>query len=115
MGKDVQCIKYEKNQPKLREVSEVVSIFDPSILRELRDETADAKGAAEDAKTTADEDKKESGETKDAASDAKNAVDSVKSSIPDSVSALSGMDSETIKTDVQCMKYEKRNFNGRRK
>jgi hypothetical protein len=97
MTKDVQCMKYEKKKPKSHEFSEVVPSFDPSILRELRDEIAYAKGAAEDAKATADEGKNDSADAKDAASDterdatstqdaaynAKNAVDSVQSTIAD--------------------------------
>jgi hypothetical protein len=59
MTKDVWCMKYEKKKPKSREFSEVVWSFDPSILRELGNEIADAKGAAEDAKATANEGKKE--------------------------------------------------------
>jgi hypothetical protein len=51
-------MKYEKKKSKSREVSEVVSSVDPSILCELRDEIADVKGAAEDATAAADEGKK---------------------------------------------------------
>jgi hypothetical protein len=53
-------MKYEKKKPKLREVSEIVSSFGPSILCEPRDAITDVKGAAEDAKARADEGKKES-------------------------------------------------------
>jgi hypothetical protein len=99
MTNDVRCMKYEKLQPKSREFSEVISSFDPFILRELRDEIAYAKSAAEEAKATADEGEKDSVDAKDAASDAErdatsaqnaasdatNAVDSVQSTIADIV------------------------------
>jgi hypothetical protein len=55
--------KYELKKRESREVSEVVSSFDPSILQELRDEIAAPKA-------TADEAKKDSADAKDAASDA---------------------------------------------
>jgi hypothetical protein len=62
--------------PNMKRSTEIARIFgscfdfDPSILRELRDEIAAAKSTADEVKATADEAKKESGETKDAASDA---------------------------------------------
>jgi hypothetical protein len=62
-----------------------------------------AKGAAEDAKATADEAKKESGEAKDAASEAGQAV------VPVGVSVSKGVDSDKMKKDVRCIKYERRN------
>jgi hypothetical protein len=68
--RDLQCIKYELKKLKSREVLEVVSSFDPSILQELRDEIAAAKPRADKAKATADEGKNESADVKDAASDA---------------------------------------------
>jgi chromosome segregation ATPase len=93
---------------------------DSTILQELRNEIAAAKPTADETKVTVDETKKDSADAQDAASDAqrdatsaqdaasdaKNAVDSVQSTIADSVSGLSAIDSEAVKRDVRCVKYE---------
>jgi hypothetical protein len=98
---------------KSGEVSEVVSRVDPSILQELRDEIAVAKSTADeakkdsaDAKDAASDAERDAISGQDAASDAKNVVDSVKSSILDNVSGSSAIDSEAVKRDVRCIKYE---------
>jgi hypothetical protein len=66
----LQCIKYELKKLKSQEVCEVVLSVDPSVLKELRDEIAAAKSAADDAKATVDRAKNESTDAKDGASDA---------------------------------------------
>jgi uncharacterized coiled-coil DUF342 family protein len=87
---------------KSREVCQVVSNVDPSILQKLRNEIAAMKSKADEAKATTDETHEDSADAKDAASDGqrdatsaddaasdpKNAVDSMKSSIPDKVSQV---------------------------
>jgi hypothetical protein len=68
--KDLQCTKYEMKKQKSPEVSEVVLIVDPSVLKFFQNDFAAAKSAADDAKTTGDEIQKESSEAKDAAAGA---------------------------------------------
>jgi hypothetical protein len=80
MTKDVQCMKYEKEQQKSREVSEIVSSFDPSILQELRAEIVAARRHREamkdsaDAKEAASDSQRDATSAQDAVSDAKNDV-----------------------------------------
>jgi hypothetical protein len=101
---DFRCIKYEAKKLKAKvksiDVSASTPGVDPSVLQELRNEIAWAKGAAEDAKATADEAKKESGAAKDAAPEA------VQAAVPIGVLVSEGVDSGLIKKDLRCIKYE---------
>jgi hypothetical protein len=113
--KYLQCIKYELKNLKSREVSEVVSSVNPSVLRELRDDIGAVMSVTDDAKATADEVEEGSADAQDAASEAQgDAIDSVQSSNTDRVSGLSAISSETVKTAVECMKYECEKRNRRR-
>jgi hypothetical protein len=88
--RDLGCMKYKKESEITRNFGSCFD-FDPSILHELCDEIAGAKGVAEGAKATADEGKKQSGEAKDAASEAAKAV------VPVGVSVSEGVDSDRMK------------------
>jgi hypothetical protein len=102
--RDIRCIKYEmkklKANVKLIDVSVSTPGVDALILQERRNEITYAKGAAEDAKATADKTNKESGEAKNAASQA------VQATVPVGVWGSEGVDSDSMKKDLRCIKYE---------
>jgi hypothetical protein len=63
--------------------------------------------AVDETKATTDEVKEGSADAQNTASEAQgDAIDSVQSSTADSISGLSAVSSETVKTAVGCLKYE---------
>jgi hypothetical protein len=105
--KHLRCIKYKFKNLKSREVSEVVSSVDRSVLRELLDDIGAAMSAADGAKVTADEVKEGLADAQDAASEPQaDAIDSVQSLNAARISGLNAISSGTVKTTVGCMKYE---------